>query len=80
VVRLRLALRRRSTVTIRLSRHTAHGWKTSRRLHRRAKAGKNTIAIRARGLRPGRYRLVVGARARGSHTALKRTLRLTVRR
>ena len=79
-VRLRLTVRRRATVTIRLSRRTAHGWKTARRLHRRAKPGVNTIAIRARGLRPGRYRLVVGARARGSATAARRTLRLTVRR
>ncbi len=79
-MRLRLVLAKRATVTIRLSRRTAHGWRTAKRLHRRAKPGMNTIAIRARGLRPGRYRLVVGARGRGGSTAVKRTLRLTVRR
>jgi hypothetical protein len=79
-VRLRLALAKRATVTIRLSRHTAHGWRTAKRLHRRAKPGMKTIAIRARGLRPGRYRLVVGARVRGGSTAVKRTLTLHVRR
>ena len=79
-VRLRLALSRRATVTVGLSRRTAHGWRAVRRLHRRARPGINTIVIRAHGLRPGRYRLVVRARGRGGSTAVKRTLRLDVRR
>jgi hypothetical protein len=79
-VRLRLVLSERATVTLRLSRRAKHGWKTAKRFQRRARPGVNTIVIGSRGLRPGRYRLVVGARGRGGRTAVKRTLRLDVRR
>jgi hypothetical protein len=79
-VRLRLVFSERAMVTLRLSRRAAHGWRTAKRLHRRVHPGNNTIVIGSRGLRPGRYRLVVGARGRGGSTAVKRTLRLDVRR
>ncbi len=78
-VRLRLVVSGRAMVTLQLSRRAAHGWKRARRLHRRVHAGTNTIVIGSRGLRPGRYRLVVRARS-GRGAGATRTLRLVVHR
>jgi hypothetical protein len=53
-------------------------WTRARRIRRSARAGPNGIALRARGLRPGRYRVVLTATDEVGNRSPRRTLQLRV--
>jgi sugar lactone lactonase YvrE len=53
-------------------------WARARTLTRSASAGRNGIVLRARGLRPGRYRVTITAIDRAGNRSARRALRLRV--
>ena len=76
---IRFRLSEAATVRLTLERVRFGGRKTPpRQLARPGRAGLNRLAVRARGLRPGRYKLLVGATDAVGHEAAPRKLELRV--
>jgi hypothetical protein len=59
--RVRFRVSEPSRVTVRVERRTAGRWSVAKSVTRRRKAGRGSVAFRARGLRAGRFRVVVRA-------------------
>jgi sugar lactone lactonase YvrE len=82
--KLRFKLSESATVRVLLRRSSCRpparrGRRCVRRsLKKLGRPGANTLRLRARGLRPGSYRVSVGARDAVGHEATKRTLRVRV--
>jgi len=68
-------LDRAARVTMRIERRGRHGWVRVRTRPMDAVAGVNHLAIRGRGRRPGRYRIVAWVAGRPHHVATFRILR-----
>jgi|tagenome__1003787_1003787.scaffolds.fasta_scaffold20944655_2 hypothetical protein len=63
-------LTHRTQVVVRIERRGPRGtWVLARRYLRTGRAGTNTLTIRARGLRSGRYRILLGVRGRHAVSA-----------
>jgi sugar lactone lactonase YvrE len=77
--RVRFRVSEASTVSFRVERRTAGRWSTAKSFTRRRKAGRGSLAFRARGLRAGRFRVVVRAQdaSRNRSRRVVRRLRVT---
>ena len=79
VATIRFRLSEPAAVRLTLERVRFGGRKTPpRQIARPGRAGLNRLAVRARGLRPGRYKLLVGASDAVGHEAAPRKLELRV--
>lgn len=77
--RIRFRLSEQAQVRLSLERvRSRAGNSTPRQLTKPGRAGPNQLSLRARGLRPGRYRLLVGATDAVGHEATARNLELRV--
>jgi sugar lactone lactonase YvrE len=72
--RVRFRVSEPSTVTFRVERRTGGRWSTARSITRKRKAGRGSVSFRTRGLRPGRFRVVVRAQD-GSRNRSRRVSR-----
>jgi hypothetical protein len=59
--RVRFGVNERSTVTFRVERRTAGRWSIARSITRRRIVGRGAVSFKTRGLRAGRFRVVVRA-------------------
>jgi sugar lactone lactonase YvrE len=74
-VRVRFSVDEPSTLSFRVDRRTAGRWSTAKSITRRRKAGRGSLAFRTRGMRAGRFRVVV----RAEDSARNRSPRVTRR-
>jgi DNA-binding beta-propeller fold protein YncE len=79
-VRFRLSEAARVGMAVRRARRTRRGiiWTRTRLIHRAGRPGDNRLVLRARRLRPGRYRLRLTATDAVGHEAVPRSLGLRV--
>ncbi|HMJ94317.1 MAG TPA: hypothetical protein VK486_00580 [Thermoleophilaceae bacterium] len=76
--RVRFSVNEASTVTFRVDRRTAGRWSTAKSITRRRKAGRGSVAFRTRGLRAGRFRVVVRAEDSARNRSRKAVRRFRV--
>ena len=77
--RVRFAVSEPSKLTFRVERRTAGRWSTAKSFTRKRKAGRGSVVFKARGLRAGRFRVVLRAQdaARNRSARVVRRFRVT---
>jgi sugar lactone lactonase YvrE len=78
--RVRFTVSETSTVTFRVERRTAGRWSTAKSFTRNRRAGRGSVTFRTRGLRAGRFRVVVRAQDASRNRSARAVRRFRVTR